>query len=132
MPLAAYLLPVANQALNRQDMEMYEAAREVVAQAATILELVEAGNLLAQFTEDEQAAAREYFDSLPAEVHQQFIAALQAAFAADASIEIVYQNSRGDAIAAVAAPHPQVEGTVVVTLTLPPDEALSPDRPAPM
>lgn len=130
MPLAI-VLPTANQALNRQDMETYEAAREVVAQAATILELVEAGNLLAQFTEEEQAAAREYFNGLPAEVHQQFIAALQEAFAQEAAIEIRYQDSQGGAVAAAAAPHPQVEGTVVVTLIVPPDQALSPGRSTP-
>ena len=67
-------------------MERYEAARDVVAQASTILELVEAGNLLAQFTDDEQTAAREYFNSLPAEVNQQFIGALQSAFAREAAI----------------------------------------------
>jgi hypothetical protein len=131
MPLARVLLPTANQRLNRQDMEKYEAAREVVAQASTILELVEAGNLLAQFTDDEQAAAREYFNSLPDEVHQQFIAELQGAFAQEAAIEIRYQNSEGDPVAAAAAPHPQVEDTVVVTLIVPPDQAISPDYPLP-
>jgi hypothetical protein len=125
MPLARVLLPVVNPRLSRQDMERYEAARAVVAQASTILELVEAGNLLAQFTDDEQTAARGYFNSLPAEVNQQFIGALQAAFAQEAAIEIVYQRAEGDAISAVAAPHPQVEGTVVVTLAVPPDQALS-------
>ncbi len=121
MPLSVMLLPAANAALNRQDMEMYEAAREVVAQASTILELVEAGNLLAPLTEAEQAAAREYFNGLPAEVQEQFITALQEAFAQEAAIEIVWQEWDGDVMAAAAAPHPEVEGTVVVRLIVPPD-----------
>ena len=36
---------------------------------------------MAPLTEAEKAAAREYLNGLPAEVHEQFITALQEAFA---------------------------------------------------